>query len=333
MPGMPSSDSVISVHHRVCDAGCSSLILLVLGLIAGATSVMPTSGSSDADASAISSARHADEVSALAPIRVTAAIKPLCEESTRAALDDKYVEQSAQDSGRACRHQFSSDCTRPSGPHHLAASQRRCSGAGCDERTRSTADLHAVVRVGTSAGRGNYRGSGAIPPVDQAAKEGPQRRPPARSRLARKSVLARSALGALERARSWVCRRLLAWPLRLRGLTGLVLVNRISGVTHAFGTHVTQAIPRFCCAVLALGGSRQARRAQEHDAPDGGALAADGAGVGAYRHRAIRVFAGAADITATRRRSVGDSALQDACHVESSSKHTCGRLCDFPFRY
>jgi hypothetical protein len=198
-----------------------------------------------------------------------------------------YVEQSAQDPGRTCRHQCSSDCTGPSRPHHLAASQRRCSGAGCDERTRSTADLHAVVRVGTSsAGRGNCRSSdGAIPPVDQAAKAGPQRRPPARSKLARKWVLARSALGALERARSLVCRRLLAWPLRLRGLMGLILVNRLSGVTHAFGTHVTQAMPRFCCAVLALGGSRQARGAQEHDAPDGGPLDADGAGIGAYRHR------------------------------------------------
>jgi hypothetical protein len=72
-----------------------ALILLVLGLIAGATSVMPTSGSSNADAGAISSARHTDEVSALAPIRATAAIKPLCEESTRAALDDKCMSSKA----------------------------------------------------------------------------------------------------------------------------------------------------------------------------------------------------------------------------------------------
>jgi hypothetical protein len=66
-------------------------VLLVLGLIAGARSVMPTRGSYDGDAHAISSARQADEAPAPEPIRARVATKPLCEEGTRTARDGTCI--------------------------------------------------------------------------------------------------------------------------------------------------------------------------------------------------------------------------------------------------
>jgi hypothetical protein len=74
---------------------------------------------------------------------------------------------------------------------------------------------------------------------------------------------------------------------------------------HALDIPFTQRIPRFCCAVLALGSPCKARGAQEYNAPNGGSLDADSAKIGARRHVSMRSIGRAlgVDDDAARRRS------------------------------
>jgi hypothetical protein len=69
--------------------------LLVLGLIAGARSVMPTLGSYDGDAGAISADGGADEIFAREAVRATAAFGASCEEKAPASVDGKCMSSKA----------------------------------------------------------------------------------------------------------------------------------------------------------------------------------------------------------------------------------------------
>ncbi len=178
--------------------------MLVLGLIAGARSVMTTPGSYDAGAT--SAEWRADQALAPAPVPAMAAIKTSCGENAPASRNGECV-SSKPLKVRIVHAPTNAPaiCTGPSRPLHLAASQRRCLRGTCWECARSTTGVRGAVRADTSGGRRCDCRScdGAIPPVDcrsEAAKEGAQSRPPARSGLARQRVMARGALGALERA-------------------------------------------------------------------------------------------------------------------------------------